>query len=113
MEKIWIKQYDSGVPAEINMNEYKSIPEIMENAYKAYGSKNSFHNMGKTFTYNELKNYSQRFGSFLQNDLGLKKGDRVALMMPNILQYPVSLFGLLDAGLIAVNVDSLLHLASR
>jgi long-chain acyl-CoA synthetase len=107
MEKIWVKQYDKGVPADIDMNEYKSIPEIMENAYATFGPKNSFHNMGKTITYNELKNLSRRFGSFLQNDLGLKKGDRVALMMPNILQYPVSLFGLLDAGMIAVNVNPL------
>jgi long-chain acyl-CoA synthetase len=107
MEKIWVKQYDKGVPAEIDMNEYKSIPEIMENAYTTFGPKNSFHNMGKTITYNELKHLSRRFGSFLQNDLGLKKGDRVALMMPNILQYPVSLFGLLDAGMIAVNVNPL------
>ncbi|MGK0367603.1 MAG: long-chain acyl-CoA synthetase, partial [Thermoproteota archaeon] len=107
MEKIWTKNYDAGVPSEIDMAEYKSISDILDKTYAKFGTKDSFHNMGKTLTYNELKEMSQKFGSYLQSELGLKKGDRVALMMPNILQYPVALFGILQAGMIAVNVNPL------
>lgn len=107
MEKVWVKNYDEGIPAEIDINEYASISEVIDSAYDKFSAKDSFHCMGRTLTYGELKDMSQKFGSYLQNDLGLKKGDRVALMMPNILQYPVALFGILQAGLVAVNVNPL------
>ncbi|TNF02067.1 MAG: long-chain-fatty-acid--CoA ligase [Deltaproteobacteria bacterium] len=107
MDKIWLKNYQEGVPAEIDPNEYQNIPEILENAFTKYADKPSFHCMGKTFTYREIDLLSKKFAAYLQKDLGLKKGDRVALMMPNILQYPVALFGVLRAGMIAVNVNPL------
>lgn len=107
MSRPWLKNYDNGVPENIDINEYKSISEILDYSYNKFAQKDSFHNMGRTLTYSQLKEYSQKFGSYLQNNLGLKKGDRVALMMPNILQYPVSLFGIMQAGMIAVNVNPL------
>ncbi|MEW5734094.1 MAG: long-chain-fatty-acid--CoA ligase [Thermodesulfobacteriota bacterium] len=107
MEKIWLPQYQNGVPAEIDVNEYASIPDIMEQAYKKFAGRPAFHQMGKTITYNELETLSKKFASFLQNELKLQPGDRVALMMPNVLQYPIALFGLLSAGMVAVNVNPL------
>ncbi len=106
MDKIWINQYDKGVSPEIDLNTYESILSILDNSFAKFSDRPAFHNMGKTITYGELKELSQKFGQYLQS-LGLKKGDRVALMMPNILQYPVALFGILQAGMIAVNVNPL------
>lgn len=107
MTKIWHKAYDSGVPFEINPEEYSSINDMLEIGFKKFKTHPAFHNMGTTLTYEEIELQSRKFASFLQNDLRLQKGDRVALMMPNILQYPVALFGLLRAGMVAVNVNPL------
>ena len=107
MTKIWHKSYDSGVPYEINPDEYSSINDMLEIAFKKFGENPSFHNMGTTLTYNDIELQGRKFASYLQNNLGLKKGDRVAIMLPNILQYPVALFGLLRAGMIAVYVNPL------
>jgi long-chain acyl-CoA synthetase len=107
MERIWLKNYDAGVAEDIQLGTTQSILDVLNNAYSDFEHLPAFSNMGKTITYGELKELSLRFASFLQNQLDLKKGDRVALMMPNILQYPVALFGLLQAGLIAVNVNPL------
>ncbi|MBC7539095.1 MAG: long-chain-fatty-acid--CoA ligase [Bacteriovorax sp.] len=109
MEKIWIKNYQPGVPASIEdqMEKYNSIPEILEESFKNYTDKKAFHCMGSDLTYGEVDQLSQNFASYLENNLGLKKGDRVALMLPNILQYPVALFGVLRAGMVAVNVNPL------
>lgn len=107
MTKKWFESYQDGIPHEIDMSEYKSIVEVIENSFKQFSSKPSFHCMGKTLTFNEMDVLSRKFASFLQNNLGLKKGARVALMMPNILQYPVALFGILRAGMVAVNVNPL------
>ena len=107
MKRVWQESYQEGVPHEININEYKNIPDILDQSFKDFTDRPSFHCMGKTFTFGEIDTLSKKFGSYLQNDLGLKKGARVALMMPNILQYPVALFGLLRAGMIGVNVNPL------
>ncbi len=107
MEKVWLKNYDSGVPEEIDANEYSSIPDLLGKSFDKYADRDSFSCMGTTLTYRELKTASLKFASYLQNDLGLKKGSRVALMMPNIIQYPVALFGVLQAGMVAVNVNPL------
>jgi len=107
MTKKWYESYQEGVPHEIDMNEYKSIVDVLENSFKDFTDKPSFHCMGKTLTFGEIDILSRKFASFLQHNLGLKKGDRVALMMPNILQYPVALFGILRAGMVAVNVNPL------
>ena len=109
MEKIWLKNYQSGVPESIdeNLEKYDSISQVLDECFKKFADLPSFHCMGKTLSYKELDLLSLKFASFLQNDLGLKKGDRVALMMPNILQYPVALFGILRGGFVAVNVNPL------
>ena len=106
MEKIWLKDYPKGVPAEIDVNEYASVREVFEESVARYGDRPSYTCMGKTLTFDELNTLSAAFGSFLQAN-GCGKGSRVALMMPNILQYPVCLFGILRAGCAVVNVNPL------
>lgn len=107
MSHAWFSSYEQGVPHEININEYKSIPDILEQSFVKFTDRPSFHCMGKTFTFTEIDYLSKKFSSYLQNDLGLEKGARVALMMPNILQYPIALFGVLRAGMVAVNINPL------
>ena len=107
MEKTWLNEYQEGVAHEINVDEYKNIPHILDKSFEDYADKPAFTCMDKTFTYHEIDYLSKKFGSYLQNQLGLSKGDRVALMMPNILQYPVALMGVLRTGMIAVNVNPL------
>ncbi len=107
MEAIWHKNYQEGVPFEIDPRKYNSIPEILEGAFKKFSNLPAYHNMGKTITFGELETQCKKFCSYLQNRLGLQPGDRVALMLPNILQYPIALFGLLQAGMVAVNVNPL------
>ena len=106
MEKIWLKQYPKGVPAEIDINEYSSVCEIFEESVAKYPARPAFTCMGKSLTFAELDTLSSAFGAWLQS-LGCKKGTRVALMMPNILQYPVALFGTLRSGCTVVNVNPL------
>lgn len=107
MTKPWLKHYQDGVAEEINPESYASIPSLLEESFEKFASRPSFHCMGKTLTYGEIDHLSKKFASYLQNDLGLQKGDRVAIMMPNILQYPVALFGILRAGMVCVNVNPL------
>ena len=107
MEKIWNKSYQPGVPATIDVNQYSSIVDLLETTFHKFATKPAFHNMGRTISYAELDRLSYQFACFLQNDLRLSRGDRVAIMMPNILQYPVALFGVLRAGMIAVNCNPL------
>jgi long-chain acyl-CoA synthetase len=106
-EKIWHREYQQGVPTEINADLYENIPAILEESFKNFGDRDAFTCMGTTFSYNQIELLSRKFASYLQNELKLAKGDRVAIMMPNILQYPVALFGVLRAGLIVVNVNPL------
>ncbi len=107
MSKVWTSSYEQGVPAEVDTRQFSSLIEVLEGSFQKYADNESFYCMGKCFTYGELDLLSKKFASYLQNDLGLKKGDRVALMMPNILQYPIALFGILRAGMVAVNVNPL------
>ncbi|MDB1124505.1 long-chain-fatty-acid--CoA ligase FadD [Vibrio algarum] len=107
MEKPWLSHYPSDVPKEINPDEYPSLIEMFENAVRNYADQPAFENMGSVMTYRKLEERSRAFAAYLQNDLKLNKGERVAIMMPNLLQYPVALFGILRAGLIAVNVNPL------
>ena len=107
MERPWFSSYQTGVPHSINEKEYSSIVDILESSFSRFGDKPSFHCMGKTISFSEVDELSKKFASFLQNNLGLKKGARVAIMMPNVLQYPVALFGILRAGMVAVNVNPL------
>ncbi len=107
MEKIWLKSYPPGVPAEIDVNEFRSLGELFERSVRRFADKTAYVCMGKSITYAELDALSARFGAFLQGALGLPKGTRVALMMPNVLQYPIALFGALRACYTIVNVNPL------
>jgi long-chain acyl-CoA synthetase len=106
VEKIWLKHYPKGVPAEIDINEYASVREVFEESVRKYATRKAYTCMGKSITFAELDTLSAAFGAWLQAS-GCKKGSRIALMMPNILQYPVCLFGILRAGCTVVNVNPL------
>ena len=106
MEKIWLKSYPPGVPAEVDYSDYKSVGDLFEKCVKQYADRPAFHCMGKTITFAELDRLSAAFGAWIQS-MGLAKGARVALMMPNVLQYPVCLYGTLRAGCTVVNVNPL------
>ncbi|HFQ5583372.1 TPA: long-chain-fatty-acid--CoA ligase FadD [Vibrio vulnificus] len=107
MEKPWLSRYPSDVPETINPDQYESLVEMFEQSVQKYADQPAFMNMGSVMTFRKLEERSRAFAAYLQNELKLKKGDRVALMMPNLLQYPVALFGVLRAGCIAVNVNPL------
>lgn len=105
MEPIWLKHYPPGVPTEIDLHAFASLREVLRHSCEQFGELPAYSNLGATITYAELDRHSRDFAAYLQNGLGLRKGDRVALMMPNLLQYPVALFGVLRAGLVVVNVN--------
>jgi len=107
LEKVWLKRYPADVPENIDPNRYSSLVEMFENAVLRYADNPAFINMGEVMTFRKLEERSRAFAAYLQNELGLKKGDRIALMMPNLLQYPIALFGALRAGLTVVNVNPL------
>ncbi|MBN3079923.1 long-chain-fatty-acid--CoA ligase FadD [Pectobacterium polaris] len=107
MEKIWLSRYPADVPAEIDPDRYSSLIEMFENSVRRYADRPAFVNMGEVMTFRKLEERSRAFAAYLQNQLKLQKGDRVALMMPNLLQYPVALFGVLRAGMVVVNVNPL------
>ena len=107
MDRVWLKQYPPGVPTDIDPDEYASLKELFEKACAAYRNLPAYTNMGATLTFAQLDVLSHAFAAWLQRKSGLLAGDRVALMMPNILQYPVALFGILRAGMVAVNTNPL------
>jgi long-chain acyl-CoA synthetase len=106
MDKVWLKSYPAGVPAEIDVNQYASVRDVLEESCAKYGLRRAYSCMGKAITFTELDDLSATFGAFLQAR-GLAKGARVALMMPNVLQYPICLFGTLRAGCTVVNTNPL------
>jgi long-chain acyl-CoA synthetase len=107
MDKPWLRSYPPGVPAEVDVHEFSSVKDILERSCKRFADRPAYSNLGVTMTYAELDRLSHRFGAFLQSLPGLKKGERVAIMMPNLLQYPVAMFGALRAGMVVVNVNPL------
>jgi long-chain acyl-CoA synthetase len=106
MERIWLKQYPPGVPADIDANRYASLVELLEDSFAKYADRKAFICMDKSISYRDLDEMSQAFAAYLQN-LGLEKGARIALMMPNVLQYPVATTAVLRAGYAVVNVNPL------
>jgi long-chain acyl-CoA synthetase len=106
MEKLWLKSYPAGVPAEIDYTQYRSLVHLLEESFQKFASRNAYVCMDKFMTYAELDQLSTRVGAWLQ-ERGLKKGARVAIMMPNVLQYPVAIAGVLRAGYCVVNVNPL------
>lgn len=107
MEKVWLKNYPEGVPEFIDTNEYKSLADLFEQSITAYKDRPAYTNLGRSISYAELEDLSRDFGAYLTNQAGLVKGDRIAIMMPNLMQYPVALFAALRAGLIVVNTNPL------
>ncbi len=107
MEKIWLKSYPPGVPEEVPEPPLRSIREMIENSFTNYPDRPAYTNMGTTISYSELDELSLQFACYLQKKLGLMRGERAAIMLPNILQYPVALCGIFRAGLVAVNVNPL------
>ena len=107
MDRYWLQHYPANVPHDINPNEYASLRELIDKGCLEHADKPAYSNMGTTLTFRELDARSRAFGAWLQREAGLKKGDRIALMMPNILQYPIALFGALRAGLTVVNTNPL------
>src|SRR6476620_10480561 len=103
----WLAQYPAGVPAEIDVDEFPSVVSVLERAISRYRDRPAFANLGKVLTYAEIDETSARFAAYLLGALNLKSGDRVAIMMPNCLQYPLATFGILRAGLTVVNVNPL------
>ena len=106
MERIWLKSYPAGVPADIDPKKYRSLIELFDKSIAKYRDRPAFHSMGKTISFDELDKRSRDFGAWLQAR-GLAKGARVAIMMPNCLQYPIAMFGILRAGCTVVNVNPL------
>lgn len=107
MEKPWLKSYEPGINAEIDITRYKSITDVFAQSAAKFATKPAFQNMGKTLTYRETAKLITDFASYLQNVLKLPRGERVAIMLPNLLQYPVALFGALQAGMVVVNTNPL------
>ncbi|MBS0355955.1 MAG: long-chain-fatty-acid--CoA ligase [Proteobacteria bacterium] len=106
MDRIWLQSYPAGIPADIDIEHIPSLVALLEQACKTYADKVAYISMGKEMTYRQLDEASRAFAGWLQSR-GLQKGDRVALMMPNLLQYPVALFGTLRAGCVVVNCNPL------
>src|SRR5688572_20211100 len=106
MERIWLKSYPRGVPADIDPNQYRSLVELFDTSIRQFADRPAYHSMGKTISFGELEKLSRDFGAWLQAK-GLAKGARVALMMPNCLQFPIAMFGALRAGCTVVNVNPL------
>lgn len=107
VDRIWLKNYPPGVPAEIDPERYPSLPALFDASCGRFAGRPAYLSMGRTLDYAELRGLARQFGVFLQRELGLRKGDRVAIMLPNCLQYPIALFGALSAGLTVVNTNPL------
>jgi len=104
-ERPWLASYPQGVPAEIDVDEFPSIVSVLQSSLEKYRHRPAFANLGKVLTYADVDRLSQQFAAYLLGELKLKKGDRVAIMMPNCLQYPIATFGVLRAGLTVVNTN--------
>lgn len=104
-ERPWLSSYPAGVPAEIDLEEFGSIVDVLQTSLEKFRDRPAFANLGKVLTYAEVDRLSQQFAAYLLGELKLKKGDRVAIMMPNCLQYPIATFGILRAGLTVVNTN--------
>ncbi len=107
MEPIWLEHYPSDVPVEADILRFASLKDMLEQSCERFRERPAFTNMGEALSFGDLDRLSQQFGAYLQHELGLQQGDRVAIMLPNLLQYPVALFGALRAGMVVVNVNPL------
>jgi len=106
-ERPWLDSYPQGVPAEIDVDEFNSVAAVFAASVKKFPDRPAYRNFGKTLTYRQADTLVNQFAGYLLGELKLKKGDRVAVMMPNCLQQPIATFGILRAGLTVVNVNPL------
>lgn len=107
MEKVWLKSYPEGMPEEVPDPPFRSVRDLFEQSFEKYPNDAAYTNMGRTLTYGDLDRLSMQFACYLQKTLGLTRGERVAIMLPNLLQYPVAMCGIFRAGLVVVNVNPL------
>ena len=107
MEKVWLKNYPAGVPETIDPNGFKSLGDMVLNSVHKFRDRPAYTNLGTVLSYEDVENLTRDFAAYLTQKVGLKKGDRIAIMMPNLLQYPIVLFAALRAGLIVVNTNPL------
>ena len=107
MEKVWLKSYPKDIPEYADLDQYKSLAHMFDECAERYSSLPAFANMGASLSFSELNIESYNFAAYLQVELGLSKGDRVAIMMPNLLQFPIAMYGVLRAGLVAVDINPL------
>ena len=105
MERIWLSEYPEGVPAEIDPSQYASLKEVIEEACRKFAPLPAYTSMGHRLSFADIERLSRHFGAYLRTEAGLARGDRLAVMMPNVLQYPVSVFGALRAGVVVVNIN--------
>src|SRR5258708_720210 len=107
-ERPWLATYrDCNIPAEINADAYRSTTDMLEKARMAQADRRAFRSLGQTLTYGDVDRQSRNFAAFLQTKLGVKKGDRIAVMMPNLLAFPIAFLGIIRAGAVQVNVNPL------
>jgi long-chain acyl-CoA synthetase len=106
-QRPWLSHYPDGVPEEIDINQYPSVVAVLDESFERYRQRVAFVNFGKSLTYGDIDKLSAQFASYLTGELKLNKGDRIAIMMPNVLQYPIALFGALRAGMVVVNTNPL------
>jgi len=107
IERPWLAHYPAGIPATVDVDAYRSVAAVFEESFKKFRDRPAFSNFGKVLTYGQIDELSAAFAGYLSGELGLKKGDRIAIMLPNLLQYPVALFGALRLGLTVVNTNPL------
>lgn len=107
IEKVWLKSYPPGVPEEVDLDAYASVTDVFEQAVERFGESPCFSNLGTTLSYNDMDRYTDQLASYLQNLPGMNKGDRVAVMMPNVLQNPIAIFAILRCGFTVVNTNPL------
>lgn len=105
MDRFWLNSYPKDVPHDIDCNEFPSVPSILVHACKQYPNHKAYTNFGTSISFSEVDSLSRTFADYLQNTLGLKKGDRMAIMLPNLLQYPIALFAAMRIGVVIINVD--------
>jgi len=103
--RIWLESYPVDMPAEVDVDLYQSIPDMFEKTVARFADRPAYHNLGRTISYAELDRLARDFAAFLQTLPNMARGERVAIMAPNLLQYPVAIFGSLRAGMIVVNVN--------
>jgi long-chain acyl-CoA synthetase len=107
MDRIWLKSYPAGVPAEVNLSELRTLAQLIDESCTRYGDSVAFVQMGASLTYAQVDRLANQFGAFLQKQLGMRKGERIAIMLPNLLQYPIAMFAALRCGLTVVNTNPL------